>query len=138
LLGLLQLKVGDKVELGDKQFIVEKLIILEPDRGTNFVSFAPRVMINLDDLPATKLIQLTSRVNYKTLFAAEPFTRVDTFVSAQKVGPGQRFEDARQGRPELRATLDRAERFLALVALLSALIAATAIALAARRFAQRH
>src|SRR5690606_8893606 len=55
-----------------------------------------------------------------------------------RLGRGQRVESLDTGRPELRATLDRAERFLSLVALLSALIAAVAIGLAARRFAERH
>ena len=42
------------------------------------------------------------------------------------------------GRPEMRQTLDRAEKFLNLVALLAALLAAVAVAIAARDFASRH
>ncbi len=138
LLASLRLTMGSEVEIGASRFKVTRLIVLEPDRGTNFVNFAPRAMINLADLPATQLIQPGSRVNYRLLMAGSDLTQVDQFVARQTPGPGQRFEDLRAGRPELRSTLNRAEQFLALVAMLSALIAATAIALAARRFAQRH
>jgi putative ABC transport system permease protein len=51
---------------------------------------------------------------------------------------GARIESLENGRPEMRATLDRADRFLSLVALLSAMLAAVAVAMAARRFMQRH
>ncbi|HBZ06133.1 MAG TPA: ABC transporter permease, partial [Massilia sp.] len=50
---------------------------------------------------------------------------------------GVRLESLENGRPEMRATLDRADRFLSLVGLLSAMLAAVAVAMAARRFMQR-
>ena len=51
---------------------------------------------------------------------------------------GVRLETLEAGRPEMRQTLDRAEKFLHLVALLAALLSAVAVALAARGFAARH
>jgi putative ABC transport system permease protein len=131
------------VKLGDSAFMPKAVIELEPDRGANFASFSPRVMIALDDLAQTKLIQPGSRVTYRLLLAGAPddiASFEQPFKSgATKLGRGQRIESLEGGgRPELKATLDRAERFLALVALLSALIAAVAIALASQRFAQRH
>ena len=51
---------------------------------------------------------------------------------------GLRLESLDSGRPEMRQTLDRAERFLNLVALLAALLSAVAVALAARGFAAGH
>jgi putative ABC transport system permease protein len=137
LLSMLNASIGDSVELGELQLKVTRLITMEPDRGTNFVNFAPRALINLQDLERSRLVQTGSRVGYRVLLSGDLPT-VDAFVASQKIATGQRFEDLRGGRPELRSTLDRAERFLSLVALLSALIAATAIALAARRFAERH
>jgi putative ABC transport system permease protein len=137
LLSMLNASIGDSVELGELQLQITKLITMEPDRGANFVNFAPRALINLQDLERSRLVQAGSRVGYRVLLSGD-LDKVDAFVTSQKVASGQRFEDLRGGRPELRNTLDRAERFLSLVALLSALIAATAIALAARRFAERH
>jgi putative ABC transport system permease protein len=68
----------------------------------------------------------------------EEFVR---FVQAQvKALPlrGVRVESLQSGRPEMRQTMDRAEKFLNLVALLAALLAAVAVAIAARDFASRH
>ena len=46
-----------------------------------------------------------------------------------------RIENLATGRPEMTQTLDRAQQFLSLVALLTALLAAVAVAVAARDFA---
>lgn len=135
----LGLAVGDSLQLGERSFRIEQLIGFEPDRGANFLNFAPRALIGLADLESTRLIQPASRVTYRTLFAGEP-RRLSAFEQWVKGKParGQRIESLESGRPELRVTLDRAQQFLALVSLLAALIAAVAIAVAARRFAQRH
>jgi putative ABC transport system permease protein len=42
------------------------------------------------------------------------------------------------GRPEVRASVERAKRFLSLTALLAAILAGVAIALGTRRFVERH
>lgn len=139
LLAPLGIVIGDRIELGESSFRVSRLITLEPDRGANFVNFAPRVLIRLDELAATGLVQPASRVNWRLLVAGAP-DAVDRFAGAVRqmgVHSG-RIETVENGRPELGATLNRAERFLSLVALLTALIAAVAIALGARHFAERH
>jgi putative ABC transport system permease protein len=139
LLQALGVAAGGRVALGDASFTVARVITLEPDRGASFVNFAPRVMIHLDDLAATQLVQPASRVTYRLLVAGEPAAVAGFQAWAkQGLGRGARIESIEGGRPELRNTLDRAEQFLALVALLSALIAAVAIGLASRRFAERH
>jgi len=143
LLDVLQLKMGDPVLLGDARLRVGRVIVTEPDRGTGFVNFAPRVMINEADLPASKLVQPASRVSYRFAVAG-PDPRVSDFVNwalaeAKKPGVrGVRVESLEGGRPEMRQTLDRAEKFLNLVALLAALLSAVAVALAARGFASKH
>lgn len=130
---------GGTVALGDASFRVAGLITLEPDRGTGFVNFAPRAMFSLGDLAATRLVQPASRVRWQLMFAGDARAVAGFAQWAQpRLGRGQRIESLESGRPELRATLDRAGQFLSLVALLSALIAAVAIGLAARRFAERH
>ena len=130
---------GGTLSLGDRTFVIDRTILIEPDRGASFVSFAPRAMIALDDLPGTNLIQPASRVTYRLLVAGDPSMVADfeRWVSA-RIGAGQRLETLEGGRPELRTTLERAKQFLSLVSMLAALIAAVAIALAARRFADRH
>ncbi len=139
LIQALGVAMGGRVELGDIEFAVERVITLEPDRGASFVNFAPRALIRLEDLEATRLVQPASRVTYRLLVAGEP-DAVAGFEdwASSRLARGARIESLEGGRPELRNTLDRAERFLALVGLLSALIAAVAIGLASQRFAERH
>jgi putative ABC transport system permease protein len=146
LLSALGLRVGDQLLLGDAGLRIAKLIVLEPDRGTGFMSFAPRVILNLADLASTGLIQPASRVTYRLAVAAQggseaqvrQFTDwAEARIKAQTLR-GINVESLVNGRPEMRQTLDRAEKFLNLVALLAALLAAVAVGIASRDFAGRH
>ncbi len=143
LLEALNLKVGDALLLGDGSLRITRVITLEPDRGGGFMSFAPRVMLNEADLPATNLVQPASRITYRLALAGNDTAvkRYQDWADAQLKTPGVhgvRLESLEGGRPEMRQTLDRAEKFLNLVALLAALLSAVAVALAARGFASRH
>ena len=147
LLGALKTQVGAPLRLGDRTFRVGRLIASEPDRGSGFLNFAPRVMVRLDELAATNLVQPGARVTYRLLLAGEGkdgAANVNAYADwlrAQiKAGSarGVRIDTLQDGRPEMRATLERADQFLSLVGLLSALLAAVAVAMAARRFMMRH
>ena len=135
--------VGDEIRLGDIGVRITRVITLEPDRGAGFLSFAPRVMINDGDLPASHLVQPASRVTYRFAVAG-PDKAVAEFANwaqAEAKRPdvrGVRVESFEAGRPEMKQALDRAGKFLNLVALLAALLSAVAVALAARGFASRH
>lgn len=152
LLDTLGLHMGDALLLGDAALRITRIIVVEPDRGAGFMSFAPRVMVNQSDIAATQLIQPASRISYRFAVAARPgddagVARFVTWAQAAiKASQGEatsglrgvRIESLDSGRPEMRQTLDRAEKFLNLVALLSALLSAVAVALAARSFAAKH
>lgn len=139
LLALLSIGVGDTIGLGDSQFRVARVITYEPDRGMQFVNVAPRVMMRAEDLPATGLVTLGSRVGYALLAAGEPgdVAAYSAWLN-ERLQRGQKVATVESGRPEVQRTLDRAQRFLALVALLAVLISAVAVALAAGRFMARH
>ncbi len=136
-------RIGDTVAVGEREFRIAAEIVMEKDRGAGFMSFSPRVMLALDDLASTGLVQNGSRVTYR-LQVAGAAGEVAAFrqwleqrIEAADVR-GVQVESLEAGRPEMRATLDRARQFLALVGLLTAMLAALAIAMAARRFMQRH
>ena len=143
LLTALNLHVGSTIRLGEQQFVIAQTIASEPDRGAAFMNFAPRVMIAMGSLAATNLVQEGSRVTYRLLLSGES-QAITSFQSSLKKEieakklKGVRLESLENGRPEMRATLDRAEQFLSLVSLLSAMLAAVAVAMAARRFMLRH
>ncbi|TNF51401.1 MAG: FtsX-like permease family protein, partial [Burkholderiales bacterium] len=143
LLGVLELQLGQTLWLGDRAFALDRIIVVEPDRGAGFMSFAPRVMIHADDLPATGLVQPASRLNYRLAVAGDDAAvgRFVRWAEAEIDRPevrGIRLESLEGGRPEMQQTLERAEKFLNLVALLAALLCAVAVAIASRGFAQRH
>ena len=130
---------GSKVRLGNAEFTVAAVLTLEPDRGTNFFNIAPRLMMNAADVASTGLIQTGSRVTYQVLVAGERKDVNDFEAWAKpRLERGQRIENLENARPEVRASLDRAQSFLGLTALLAAILAGVAIALATRRFVERH
>ncbi|WP_374640666.1 ABC transporter permease [Hydrogenophaga sp.] len=143
LLVALDLQMGQNLLLGDAALRIDRILVVEPDRGAGFMSFAPRVMIHDADLPATGLLQPASRVTWRLAVAGEDAAvrRWSDWAQAQIDQPevrGMRLESLEGGRPEMQQTLERAEKFLNLVALLAALLSAVAVAIAARGFAQRH
>ena len=143
LLSALDLARGDVLQLGDRKLTVAEVLSTEPDRGSGFINFAPRVMLSMDDLASTNLIQNGSRVTYRLLLAGEPrqvqdFQKWVESVIARDSLRGVRVETLDNARPEMRVTFDRGQQFLSLVSLLSAMLAAAAVAMAARRFMLRH
>ena len=143
LLDALGLKMGDPLLLGDASLRITRIIVIEPDRGAGFMAFAPRVMVNEADVPATGLVQPASRLTYRFAVAGEPAAvrEFSTWAGLEVEQPGVhgvRLESIESGRPEMQQTLDRAQKFLSLVALLAALLSAVAVALAARGFAAGH
>ena len=150
LLDALGLKLGQTLLMGEASFKLTRIIVQEPDRGAGFISFSPRVMVNQVDVLATGLIQPASRTNYRFAVAGDD-KAVNAYVkwvteaikkpadqSGVRSMGGVRLESLESGSPEMRQTLDRAEKFLNLVALLAALLSAVAVAIVARGFAAKH
>ena len=139
----LGLQMGQMLGLGERQMRISATIAREPDRGAGFMSFAPRVMLNVADLPSTGLVQPASRVTWRMAVAGQA-ADVEGFVQWAKTEidsahvRGVQIESLDTGRPEMRQTLDRAAQFLNLVALLAALLCAVAVGLASRSFAERQ
>jgi putative ABC transport system permease protein len=139
LAGRLSIGVGDRLEVGRAELEVAAIIAREPDSVLEYFGIAPRVLMNEADLAATQLIQVGSRVTYRLLLAGEP-KAVARYRAAMspRLGRGERVEGVRDSRSEVRAALERSQRFLGLASLLSVVLAAVAVALAARRFSLRQ
>ena len=137
--GLLQISSSASVDLGSAAFRVEGIIAHEPDRSMRFVNVAPRLMMALSDLEQTGLLGPGARVTHQLLVAgsATAITRYQNWLD-QHLEQGQRVSTIENSRPGFQRTLDRANQFLTLVALLSVMLAGIAVALAARRFCLRH
>lgn len=127
------------MELGSATLKVAGLIAQEPDRGGNFFNIAPRLMANVADMERTDLVQAASRINYRLMIAGDA-GRVEAYRlwAEHRLGRGEKLEGVRDARPEVRAALERAGRFLGLAAMTSVILAVAAIVLSTRRFLERH
>jgi len=132
-------RVGDDVGIGNLQLRLAALVTQEPDAALDYFNVAPKVFINLADVGATGLVQEGSRIRYRLVVAGQA-DAVERFTATARdaLARGQRMETIRDARPEVRSALDRAGRFLGLAALVSVVLAAVAVAMAARRHSERH
>lgn len=139
LAGALRVGPGSSLTVGSSRLPVTAILTQEPDRSFNVFNLAPRLLMHIDDLAASGLIRPGARVTYRRLLAGDA-AAVDDFRRwlTPRLGRGERVEDASNARPEIRGALDRAQRFLGLATLLTVILAAVAVALAARRYMQRH
>ena len=132
-------KPGDMIGIGSSELRLTALVLQEPDGAIDYFNVAPKVFVALGDLAATGLIQPGSRVGYKLVIAGEaPAVEAFAKTARASLARGQRLETIADARPEIRSALDRAGRFLGLAALVSVVLAAIAVAMAARRHSERH
>ena len=131
---------GMKVAVGEATLTVTAIIAQDPEIAGLTFAPGPKLLLNLDDVPATKLLQPGNRATWRLLIAEREPGGIERFQAwlSGKTTAGQRVETVRDLRPEVRQTLERAERFLGLSALVAVLLAAVAVALAASRYLRRH
>ncbi len=138
----LGVEVGDKVYVGETELTVGAVIIAEPDRGQGGIvdNAGPRLMLHMDDVAATNVVQLGSRVSYRSLYSHDDFDRLDEFEQwVRDTFEGNYYiRDVREESEEVAEALDRAEGYLLLGSLFAVLLAGLAIALSARRYSERH
>ncbi len=135
----LGLKTGDALRVGAATLRFTEVLDYRPDQGTGFVNLAPALLMNVRDIPATRLIEPGSRVTYAGLFAgpARAVAAFRAYLIAHK-RPGERLRQVGDYSRQLDSAIDRAGRFLNLSSLASVLLAAIAVAMGARRYAERH
>ncbi|GAB2694650.1 ABC transporter permease [Aliiglaciecola aliphaticivorans] len=140
LLQKLALKLGDKIEVGDKEFTLTRVITDVPDSGFSVFGGNPKVLIGLQDLAATHITGPGSRVDYTYFFVGNSADLDDYYdwlrpQLNREIHSWQSVEDddSRLGR-----SVGRAEQYFLLASLLAIVLAAVSIAVAAQRYSQRH
>jgi putative ABC transport system permease protein len=138
-LAALGIKVGDTVSLGARSFRVSQVLISRPDQGGGFGELAPSLLVNLADLPATRLLQPGSRASHALLFAGEreAIAEFKLWLGRERER-GERLRDVREASPQIQSAIDRAGRFLSLASLVAVLLCAITVAMSARRYVKRH
>lgn len=139
LLARLGMEVGDTLDVGRLRLLISKVLVYRPDQSAGFSSFAPTLLINIGDIPTSGLIVEGSRVSYTQLFAGRD---KDVLAFTEQLRPllqdDVRIENSADAGSQLSIAIDRAGRFLSLASLVSLILAAVAVAMAARRYAERR
>ncbi|MGI9328452.1 MAG: ABC transporter permease [Pseudomonadales bacterium] len=133
----LGVSVGDAIDVGMASLTVSRVLTTEPDRGGSMFDMGPRVLMRIEDVPATEVVQPGSRLSYRLLLSGEE-QQLDGLKDELELGPGRRWVGIRESSPTIGGALNRAESFLLLGGLLAVLLAGIAVALAAGRYARRH
>ncbi|WP_106478756.1 ABC transporter permease [Phytohalomonas tamaricis] len=136
---VLNLQLGDVLKLGQARFTVGAWIVEEPEQNVGFASFNPRIILNRSDLENTGLVQPGSRVTYRLLAKGPPaaINALDAQLENWK-NRGIRVMDVREDSPRLGRALERSQQYLSLSGLAAVLLAGVAVAMATRRYVDRH
>jgi len=139
LMARLGIDVGDLIMLGETEVRIDAVLTYRPDQSIGFASLAPSLLVNLEDIPASGLINEGSRVGYALLVAGEE-SLVDAFYAdvENRLPEEVRVRNREDSSERASNAADRAQRFLSLTAVISLLLSAVAIAMSARRFAHRR
>ncbi|WP_077343452.1 ABC transporter permease [Pseudocolwellia agarivorans] len=138
-LGRMEINIGDKVDIGVASFTIAGVIVNIPDRSFASVFSNPTIIMNNDDLDKTELIQPGSRISYRYLFSGDN----DDLIAfgewiKPKLNEAQDWIDVKSSQSRIGRTLNTAEKFLSLASMLGIVLAAIAVAVASRRYGQRH
>ena len=128
-----------RIRVGAHELVVTQVLDYRPDQGMGFSDLSTTLLINLADMEATELIQPGSRVRRAELFAGDPaqVAEFGAYLLANKK-IGERLETLADASPQIRDSSERSSRFLSLASLVSVLLSAVAVAMAARRYSARH
>ncbi len=140
----LALKIGDEISVGESQFTVAAFVLQEPSRGGDMFSIAPRLFMNSADVEATGLVQFGSRVKYQLLVAAnmdgaavnQAMEDYAEWLKPQ-LSRGERVDDIRSARPEMRNALNKAQQFLGIASMVGVILAMVAMLLASIPYVQK-
>jgi putative ABC transport system permease protein len=135
----LGVEIGDQVEVGYATLTISKVLTSEPDRGGSMYDLGPRLLMRVEDVPATQVVQPGSRLSYRLLLRGDESV-LDTLRDRLDLEEDPNFwwRSIKESSPTIGSALNRAESFLLLGGLLGVLLAGVAVALSAHRYARRH
>jgi putative ABC transport system permease protein len=139
LLSNLGLRQGDTLRVGGAVFRIAGVVLSEPDRVSVSFTIGPRVFMSAEGLARTQLEGKGSRVGHRTLvklpagFSAEQLPQAKARLeSALADSSFYQVETYKEAQPALRNSIERVDRFLGLVALLSLFVGGIGVAQSVR------
>jgi len=139
LLSSLSLNLNAALTIGAAQFTVAKILKSENALFDSGWLIAPRAMILLSDVPATKTVLPGSRVNYRLLLTGNS-ADIQAFKEwvNLKLKPDQRLFDVHNQEQRLVNIINQVENFLQLALLISVAMCCIAIVLSIQRYLHEH
>jgi putative ABC transport system permease protein len=139
LASLLDVQMGEQVEVGETTLRVSGYLVRDPGSSSSAFAVSPRAVMNMADLDATGVIIPGSRVRYSLLLAGdqEALEQYEAWVKPQ-LNEGQRWRTPVQKGERIGDTIGKAQSFLLLAGTLAVILSGIAIALASSRFVKRH
>jgi putative ABC transport system permease protein len=145
LLARLDLKIGDKVTVGDASFQIRSAVIAEPDKLSGGIGFGPRFLISDAGLRATSLLQPGSLVrwSYRVKLpdnAADDRALAALIDDSRRAAPeaGWEVRSRANASPQLERTINRFTQFLTLVGLAALLVGGVGVANAVKAHIDRR
>jgi putative ABC transport system permease protein len=139
LLPILSAELGQTINIGDGNFKISGIIRDEPGQTGNWFTLSPRIIMNLKDVPETKVIQPGSRITYTWLFngSQTQLNELQQFMKS-RLSEQQKWTDSHQGNDTLESTIQKSLDYLNFGTLMSLVLAGVAISMASLRYCQRH
>ncbi|MEW9309424.1 ABC transporter permease [Labrys neptuniae] len=137
----LGLQPGASVTIGNLTVTLADRLIGEPDKIAGGISFGPRLMITLDALRESGLIQPGSLIRWRYRLALPPNVPPDAIrQKANETFPqaGWEVRTRDDASPELRRGIERFTMFITLVGLTALLVGGVGVANAVRAFVERQ
>ena len=146
ILGRLDLKVGERIQIGETSFVITGTVLSEPDKVAAGVGLGPRLLMSESALRQTGLVQPGSLIRWtyrlNMVGSAGPSETADGVAlaaleaDAKRVMPeaGWEVRTRANADPRFSRNIDRFSQFLTLVGLTALLVGGVGVANAVRRF----
>ncbi len=135
----LGITLNQLVEIGQIKLKVTAVLKQDPGENSSLIAVAPRVLMNIQDVINTGIVQPGSRVNYLNSFAGkqENRQRFEKWLTP-KLTSTQSLIGGTENSEAISSAMQKADQYLSLASMLSVMLSGIAIAMAANRYGQRH
>lgn len=136
---LLSTDIGKKITIGAGVFKVSGVIRDEPGQIGDWFTLAPRIIMNINDVEKTKIIQPGSVLTYALLMngSKDQLNKMHQFLNDKLIGQ-QQWRDSKNNNISVTNTINRTLSYLNFGTLMSLVLAGVAISMASLRYCQRH
>jgi len=139
LFSLLDIKLGDSIELGERKLTVSAVLKHDPGQAFSFMSIAPKLLMNINDVESTGIVQPGSRLTYTVGLTGDASKRkiFEKWLST-RLNNSQQLLGGTEGSEAVNSAMEKGKQYLSLASMLSVMLSGIAIAIAANRYGERH